>query len=31
MISSNGGSWSTIDSEFNNVVRTFKFKTGDII
>lgn len=31
MISSNGGTWSTIDSTKNNVVRAFKFKQGDII
>ncbi len=31
MISSNGGTWSTIDSTKNNVVRTFKFTQGDIV
>jgi hypothetical protein len=31
MISSNGGSWSSIDSKANNVVKGFKFIQGDII
>ena len=31
MISSNGGSWSSIDTKKNNVVRTFKFGAGDVI
>ena len=31
MISSNGGTWSNIKSEFNNVVKTFKFSKGDVI
>ena len=31
MISSNGGSWSTTKSTYNNVVKTFKFGKGDII
>lgn len=31
MISSNGGSWSTIDTNKNNIVRAFKFGAGDVI
>lgn len=31
MVSSNGGSWSHIDDDLNNVVRSFKFTTGDTI
>lgn len=31
MISSNGGTWSTIDKNNNNKVRTFKFGQGDVI
>eukprot|EP00919_Chromeraceae_sp_WS-2016_P041575 GHVR01099067.1.p2 GENE.GHVR01099067.1~~GHVR01099067.1.p2 ORF type:complete len:100 (+),score=8.25 GHVR01099067.1:1287-1586(+) len=31
LISSNGGSWSSIDKDYNNVVKAFKFVTGDII
>lgn len=31
MISSNAGTWSHIDSAWNNVVKAFKFTTGDIV
>jgi hypothetical protein len=31
MISSNGGSWSHIDYEANNIVKTFSFNEGDLI
>ena len=31
MISSNAGSWSSTESGYNNVVKAFKFKTGDVI
>ena len=31
MISSNAGTWSNIDSAWNNVVKAFKFSTGDIV
>lgn len=31
MVSANGGTWSTIDSTKNNLIRTFKFGQGDII
>jgi hypothetical protein len=31
MVSTNGGSWSHIDNDLNNVVRCFTFKTGDTI
>lgn len=31
MISSNGGTWSPIKSEANNVVKAFKFAKGDTI
>jgi hypothetical protein len=31
MISSNGGSWSSIDSSKNNVVKAFKFGQGDVV
>jgi len=31
MISSNGGSWTCIDKNKNNKIRTFKFVQGDVI
>lgn len=31
MISSNGGSWSHIDNEANNIVKTFNFIEGDLV
>ena len=31
MVSSNGGTWSTIDPKKNNVVKAFKFNQGDVI
>ncbi len=31
MVSSNGGTWSSIDSKKNNVVKAFKFAQGDVI
>jgi hypothetical protein len=31
MISSNGGSWSSIDPKKNNIVRAFKFGVGDVV
>jgi hypothetical protein len=31
MISSNGGSWSSIDADKNNVVKAFTFSTGCVI
>jgi len=31
MISSNGGSWSSIDEKVNNVVKAFKFKKGQTV
>ena len=31
MISSNGGSWSNSDREFNNVPKSFKYTKGDVI
>lgn len=31
LLSSNGGSWSNFDASFNNVVRGFKFASGDQI
>jgi len=31
MISSNGGTWSNIKSDANNLVKTFKFAVNDIV
>jgi hypothetical protein len=31
MISSNGGTWSTTQANFNNVVKAFKFAKGDTV
>jgi hypothetical protein len=31
MISSNGGSWSSIDPKKNNLVKAFKFNQGDVV
>lgn len=31
MISSNGGSWSSLDESYNNVVKAFKFSKGQTV
>lgn len=31
MISANGGTWSHTNAEFNNKIKSFRFKQGDII
>ena len=31
MVSANGGTWSHINVEFNNKIKSFRFKQGDVI